>query len=304
MNCHQRNNHPRPLRRLLTLLIFVACLLSACTLLQGNGAMSAPAPVTLTIAGSTEMRPLLLELTSAYSQRNPHVQFTLLGGGSQMGEQWLASGKIDIAASTAAYPDAQTPAGLVRIPVGLDGIAVVVHTDNPVETLTLVQIRDLFRGRAVNWEEVGGAARDVLLVSREGGSATRDLFEERVMDEVRVARTAVVMSTSSNVVEYVAVHSEAIGYVTSAYLSQIGMPPAANGENPSNTTPAEQTVKSVSVEGRVPFDTDLANLQYPLARALYLLFRQSSDPSIQKIVDFALSEEGQAIIARYHVSIR
>ena len=304
MNCHQRNRHPGPLRWLLTRLTLVACLLSACTLPRGEGVMPVPAPITLTIAGSTEMRPLLLELTSAYSRRNPHVQFTLLGGGSRMGEKWLASEQVDIAASTATYPDAETPAGLVRIPVGLDGIAVVVHTDNPVETLTLVQIRDLFRGRALNWEEVGGAARDVLLVSREGGSATRELFEERVMNEVRVARTAVVMSTSRNVVEYVAVHSDAIGYVTSAYLSQLGMPPAANGENPSNTTTAERTVKSVSVEGRVPFNADLANLHYPLARALYLLFRQSSDPSIQKVVDFVLSEEGQSIIARYHVPMR
>ena len=169
------------------------------------------------------------------------------------------SGQVDIAASKQSIPDVDTPAGLVRIPVGLDGIAVVVHTDNPVEVLTLAQVRDLFRGRALNWEQVGGAARDVLLVSREGGSATRDLFEERVMDEDRVALTAVVMSTSSNVVEYVA-----------AYLSQIGMPPAADGETPSDTGTAERTVKSVSVEGRVPFDADLVNHQYPLRGALYL----------------------------------
>lgn len=306
MNFHQGNLPPKLLSRLLIWLILAGCLLSACALPRGNGAIPAlaPAPVTMTIAGSTEMRPLLLELTSAYSERNPHVQFTLLGGGSRMGEQWLASGQVDIAASTAIYPDVDTPAGLVRIPVGLDGIAVVVHTDNPVEALTLAQVRDLFRGRALNWEQVGGAARDVLLVSREGGSATRDLFEERVMDEDRVALTAVVMSTSSNVVEYVAAHRDAIGYVTPAYLSQIGMPPAADGETPSDTGTAERTVKSVSVEGRVPFDADLVNHQYPLARALYLLIRQSGDPTIREIVDFVLSEDGQAIIARHHVPIR
>ncbi len=304
MNCHRGNLHPSLLRRLLTRLILAGCLLSSCVFPQEDGAVPASAPLTLTIAGSTEMRPLLLELTSAYSERNPHVQFTLFGGGSRMGEQWLAAGQVDIAASTAAYPDAETPTGLVRIPVGLDGIAVVVNTDNPVESLTMVQVRDLFRGRALNWEEVGGAAREVLLVSREGGSATRELFEERVMDEGHVALTAVVMSTSSSVVEYVAAHPDAIGYVTSAYLSHTGMPPPSNGENASNTGTAEPTVKSVSVEGRMPYDTDLANHQYPLARALYLLFRQSGDPSIQRIVEFVLSEEGQAIIARYHAPIR
>ena len=290
--------------RLLTRLILAGCLLSGCSWPQGAGAIPAPAPVTLTIAGSTEMRPLLLELTSAYSERHPHVQFTLLGGGSQMGEQWLASGQADIAASAAAYPDAETPAGLVRIPIGLDGIAVVVHSDNPVEALTLVQIRDLYRGRALNWGEVGGVARDVLLVSREDGSATRNLFEERVMDDDRVALTAVVMSTSANVGAYVAAHRDAIGYVTSAYLSQDGMPPAANDENTPDTGTAERTVKAVSIEGRVPFGADLTSHQYPLARALYLIFRQNDDPSIRKIVDFVLGEEGQAIIARYHAPIR
>lgn len=304
MNYYRKHLHPSLLRRHLTRLMLAGCLLSGCTLPRDAGAVPAPAPVTLTIAGSTEMRPVLIEVTSVYSEYNPNVQFTLSGGGSQIGEQRLASGQIDIAASTAAYPDAQIPVGLVRIPIGLDGIAVVVHSDNPVEALTLVQIRDLFGGRALNWENVGGAARDVLLVSREDGSATRELFEERVMDEDQVALTAVVMSTSSNVVEYVATHRDAIGYVTSAYLLQNGTPSAANGENTSTAGTAERTVKAVSIEGRVPFGADLANFQYPLARALYLLFPQSSDPSIRKIVDFVRGEEGQAIIARYHAPIR
>lgn len=304
MNYYRKHLHPSLLGSLLTRLMLAGCLLSGCTLPRDAGAVPSPAPVTLTIAGSTEMRPLLIEMTSVYSEHNPNVQFTLSGGGSQIGEQRLAAGQIDIAASAAAYPDTQIPAGLVRIPIGLDGIAVVVHSDNPVEALTLAQIRDLFAGRVLNWEEVGGAARDVLLVSREDGSATRELFEERVMDEDQVALTAVVMSTSSNVVEYVAAHRDAIGYVTSAYLLQHGTPSAANGENGSTAGAAERTVKAVSIEGRVPFGADLANFQYPLARALYLLFPQSSDPSIRKIVDFVRGDEGQAIIARYHAPIR
>ena len=304
MNYYRNYLHPSLLRSLLTRLMLAGCLLAGCTLPRDAGAVPAPAPVTLTIAGSTEMRPLLIEMTSVYSERNPRVQFTLSGGGSQIGEQRLASGQIDIAARAAAYPDAQIPAGLVRIPIWLDGIAIVVHSENPVEALTLVQIRDLFGGRVLNWEDVGGAARDVLLVSREDGSATRELFEERVMDEDQVALTAVVMSTSSHVVEYVAAHRDAIGYVTSAYLLQSGIPSAANEENASTAGTAVRTVKAVSIEGRVPFGADLANFQYPLARALYLLFPQSSDPSIRKIIDFVRGEEGQAIIARYHAPIR
>ena len=296
MNFYLRDLHLGFLSTLLMRLVLAGCLLSGCALPSGSGAIPTPEQVTLTIAGSTEMRPLLLELTTAYSAHNPHVQFRLHGGGSQMGEQWLATGQADIAASTAAYPDAEIPGGLVRIPIGLDGIALVVNSENPVEALTLVQIRELFEGLALNWEEVGGA-REVQLVSREDESATRELFEERVMDEEQVSLTAVVMSTSSNVVEYVADHRDAIGYVTSAYLSK-------HVENTPRSAPTERTVRAVAIDGRVPFGADLADYHYPLARFLYLLIDQNGDPTIQKVIDFALGEEGQEIVARYHVPIR
>ena len=304
---------------LLTPLTLAICLLSACALLEGSQARPTPTPVTVTVVGSTEMRPLLIELTAAYSERNPHLQFILRGGGSRLGEQWLASGRADIAASAAVYPDAELPADLVRIPIGLDGIALIVHNDNPVDALTLAQIRDLYRGRTLkwediqrdrrptpaaqlNWKDVGGG--EVLLVSREEGSATRAFFEERVMGTDQVSWTAVVMPTSSDVVEYVASHRAAIGYVTSAYLSRTGE--SAEEKRESGPLPAAiaRAVKAVSVEGRLPYGADLVDHQYPLARPLYLFIRQSGEPALEDIVNFALGAEGQSIVARYHTPIR
>ena len=291
MNCCLRNFRPGLLSLLLTRLILAAFLLSGC---RQTPPVATPAPVTVTIAGSTEMRPLLIELTAAYSERNPLMLFSLRGGGSRLGEQWVASGRADIAASAAVYADAELPPDLARIPIGLDGIALIVHSDNPVDALTLAQIRDLYRGRALTWEGVGGRTDDVLLVSREDGSATRAFFERRVMGEERVARTAIVMPTSGDVVEYVAAHRAAIGYVTAAYL-------ARNGES---AAPVAQAVKAVSVEGRMPYGADLVEYRYPLARPLYMLIRQPADPTIQDIIDFALGAEGQIIVARYHVPVR
>ena len=287
---------------LLTPLALAACLLSGCSQLVERR-LPTPTPVTVTIAGSTEMRPFLVELTAAYSERHPHLHFILRGSGSQLGEQWLASGRTDIAASTSIYPDAELSADLVRIPIGLDGIALIVHRDNPVETLTLTQIRDIFRGRTLDWEDVGGGG-DVLLVSREDGSGTRALFEERVMGEDQVSLTAVVMSTSSAVVEYVASHRAAIGYVTSAYLSN--GEESAEERREGSPLPAGDAwvVKAVSVDGRMPYGADLVDYLYPLVRPLYLLIRQGGDPAIQDVVDFALGAEGQTIVARYHVPIR
>ncbi len=299
-----RNDHHGNLFLLLTRLALAAALLSGCVLLEPSRARPAPEPLTVTVAGSTEMRPLLLELTAAYSERNPHLHFVLHGGGSRLGEERLVSGGADIAASTDFYPDAELPADLVRVPIGLDGIALIVHGDNPIAALTLTQVRDIFHGRALFWEDVGGEGGEVLLVSREDGSATRALFEERVMGEEGVSLTAVVMPTSSHVVKYVAANPAAIGYVTSAYIEQDGESSEMQGTSSLLSEAGGQVVKAVSVEGRLPYGADLADAHYLLARPLYLLFRESGDPALEDVVSFALGAEGQDIVARYHVPVR
>ena len=304
MNRTLRNLHHGFLFVLLTRLTLAAALLSGCVLLESSKARPTPIPLTVTVAGSTEMRPLLIELTAAYSQRNPHLQFILRGGGSRLGEQQLASGGADIAASTDFYPDAELPVDLVRVPIGRDGIALIVHSDNPIDALTLAQIRDVFRGWTLNWEDVGGEGGEVLLVSREDGSATRALFEERVMGEDWVSLTAIVMPTSSHVVEYVASHPAAIGYVTSAYLGRRGESVAGKSESGSLPDAIAQVVKAVSIEGLLPYGADVAEAQYPLARPLYLLIRQNGDPALADVVSFALGAEGQNIVARYHAPLR
>ena len=105
-----------------------------------------------------------------------------------------------------------------------------------------------------------------MLVSREDGSATRALFEARVMGEEGVSLTAVVMPTSGHVVEYVADNPAAIGYVTSAYIEQSGESAEMRGTGSLLSETAGQVVKAVSVEGRLPYGTDLTDAQYLLAR--------------------------------------
>lgn len=258
-----------------------------------QAAVVALPPVTITIAGSTEMRPVLAELTAAYSARHPNVLFSLRGGGSILGEAWLESKRADLAASTLFPQSEETPADVMRIPIGLDAAAVIVHPDNPVAELTLAQLRDIYSGRVLDWQEVAGQPGEIGLVSREDGSATRMLFEDRVMGEERVALTAVVMPTSEDVVEYVAEHPQAVGYVSRAYVMTSN--PATSGTPP---------VRVVALEGRLPTAQEIASQSYYLTRPLFLLRRAADGGPIQSFIDFVLSPVGQEIVARYHVRIR
>ncbi|MBI1298175.1 hypothetical protein GC175_24840 [bacterium] len=274
-------------------LLFIAVLLSSCR----QAGIVPLEPVNLSIAGSTEMMPLLIELTGAFSDRHPNVIFSLRGGGSTLGESWVSSGQVSLAASTLLSEEEEIPANLLRVPIAWDGIAILVHRNNPVENLTLLQLRNLYSGRALNWQDVGGNNNEVVLVSREDGSGTRALFEERVMDTENVALTAVVMPTSRDMVGYIAGRPDTIGYVSQAYTR--------NAAGASLADPADQAqVRVVPIEGKLPSDEVLTNQSYHLSRPLFLLRRRVDRGWPQQFIDFVLSPAGQRIVERYHVRIR
>ena len=274
---------------LLSILLLAGC---------AQASVVTPTPITITIAGSTEMRPVLNELTAAYSQRHPNVLFAIRGGGSILGETWLENQRIGLATSTRLPDEDDTPATIMRIPIGLDGVSVIVHPNNPVADLTLAQLRDIYSGKTLDWQDVGSGSGDILLVSREDGSATRMLFESRVMNEEGVSLTAVVMPTSEAVVDYVADHPNAIGYVSRAYvLAEDLLPTDGSQENLAG-------VRLVPVESRLPTSEDIRTQRYHLTRPIYLLRRQADTTQLQPFIDFVLSPVGQEIVARYHIPIR
>ncbi|MEZ4834854.1 MAG: phosphate ABC transporter substrate-binding protein [Caldilineaceae bacterium] len=273
-------------------LLIAAVFLSSC----GQAGVAPQEPVNLSIAGSTEMMPLLVELTGAFSDLHPNVIFSLRGGGSTLGESWVADGQVSLAASTLLTEEDEVPPDLMRVPIGWDGIALLVHRSNPIENLTLLQLRDLYSGRALDWQDVGGESGEVVLVSREDGSGTRALFEDRVMDDETVALTAVVMPTSRDVVDYVADHPDTIGYVSQAYTREAAA--SMVGVN------ALAQVHVVPIEDKLPNQETLATQSYHLSRPLFLLRRRADRGWPQQFIDFVLSPAGQEIVERFHVRIR
>ena len=277
------------------LILFLATFLTAC---EQTAVGNAPS-TTVTIAGSTAMRPLLRELTAAFTDQHPNVVFDLLGGGSTLGERWAADGRVDIAASTLLVVDGEggtTSANtLVRTPVGLDGIAVIVHPTTGVEALTLLELHDLYTGKVIDWSALGGAEGNVKLVSREAGSGTRRLFERRIMGDEPVSLTSVVMPTSAAVVNFVAENPGAVGYVSRAFVRGLL---DADGEV---TAPP---VRVMAVDGALPSLATLGDQAYPLPQPLYLVTLGPPTGVLRQFTDFVLSPAGQEIVARYHLPVR
>ena len=289
-------------KRLQAVTMLWLLLLAGCS----GAAVATPRPVVVTIGGATSLQPVMQELTTEYSRRHPNVLFTLRGGGSTLGEEQVLRGRVTLGAST-LFPPETPPASqrnLVRVPVGVDGLAIIVHAGNIVPSLTLDQLRGLYSGDILDWETVGGDEGEVILVSREDGSGARRLFDSRVMGDESVSLTAVVMPTSHDVVQYVAKTPSAIGYVSRAWVIDALNERASLATRTPDGTPTPHNVVVVPVEEKLPTLANLRDGSYALIQPLYLISRGEARGATRQFLDFVLSPAGQNIVRRYHLPAR
>lgn len=303
-----------PFRRLALLVSLLGLLLlAACE----STVVATPVPTTITIAGATAMHRVLADLAAAFNRQHPDVLFVIRGGGSTVGEELVRRRAVDLGASTlfpplqeANGPTAALPAStdpLVRVPIGLDGLAVVVHPSNNIVGLSLVQLRDMYGGRLLDWRALGSDAGEIQLVSREDGSGSRVLFEKRVMGDERVALTAVVMPTSQDVVAYVAKNPQAVGYVSRAEVAEWideADAPVSGAAAPANAAATPPRVKVLAVEGKSPTRAAVRSQEYALTGPLYLISYGPPTGKLRQFIDFVLSPAGQAIVSRYDAPVR
>ncbi|MFJ4904103.1 PstS family phosphate ABC transporter substrate-binding protein [Streptomyces sp. NPDC093249] len=143
---------------------------------------------TLTVTGSTAFAPVVRELAKKYEDDCEDSTVVVDARGSTTGIRELAdagakSGKDSpavIALSDGRGPDGHPRLRRSRVAVSL--FTLVLHDDVPVDDLTLDQVRRLYRGGTDNWNQlVPGLDRPVLLVSRNAGSGTREVFQRRVL---------------------------------------------------------------------------------------------------------------------------
>lgn len=241
--------------------------------------VATPEPIYLKATGSMAMTPVLVDLATAFHERNPTVILEVEGLGSQFGLEALYAGEVDMA--SVSWLPAQPGPDWRVVAIARDGVVVVVHASNPVEGLGLLQLQDLFSGRVHDWIAVSdrGNRGGVQPVSRERGSGARVAFESLVMDDLEVTPLAVLVSSSPAVIEYVASHPGAIGYVA---LSEVSL-----------------EVKLLKVEGESATLEGVGEGSYPLTRELWLVTADPPPEALQAFLDFALSPAGQQIVGRH-----
>jgi phosphate transport system substrate-binding protein len=250
-------------------------LLSALLLLGGAcGSRPDASGQAICLAGSTSVQPFAEKLAEVYMGTHPQVRIDIQGGGSSAGIYAARQGAAHLGASSRELVPAEKD--LVEIPIAWDGIAVIVHRQNPLRELNLAQIQEIYRGRVRNWRELGWVDHAIHLITREEGSGTRNAFEELVMGKTEITPAALVQDSNGAVREIVANDPHALGYIS------VGL--------------VDPRVKALAVDGVPPTREYIRSHRYKLVRRFLLVSKLAPSGPCKEFVDFILSAKGQSLL--------
>ena len=237
--------------------------------------------ITGTVAtdGSTSMEKVIGALSESFMANNADATVTYNPTGSGSGITAVQEGTCDIGLSSRALKDEEKAAGLKETVLAYDGIAIIVHPDNPVSDLTIEQIAQLYTGEVTNWKDVGGNDAEVVLIGREAASGTRDGFESITGTKEKCQYRQELTSTG-DVITAVSQNPDAIGYASLASIKD-----SVKALNVDGVTPSEDTVKDGSYKVQRPF-------------VLVTAEGKALSPVAQAFFDYAASSDAAAIIAK------
>ncbi len=191
------------------------------------------------------------------------------------GYKAIVDGETDIlfcaapSAEQIAYAEEQG-VELVYVPVGLEAFVFFVNTGNPVESLTVDEIRSIYAGDIQNWSEVGGANRIINPVTRLEGSGSQSMMDAFMGDTPIGGKSPFAMFGGS------------IGFSYRYYLDDMV---------------DNSGVKMLSVNGVYPSRDNIRSRTYPIIAQFYAIYRADNEnKNIPRLIDWILSEEGQTLI--------
>ena len=232
---------------------------------------------TVSTDGSTSMEKVIGALSESYMAANKDVTVNYNPTGS--GITAVKEGTCDIGLSSRALKDEEKAGGLKETVLAYDGIAIIVHPDNPVSDLSIEQIAKLYTGEITNWKDVGGKDAQVVLIGREAASGTRDGFESITGTKDKCQYRQELTSTG-DVITAVSQNSDAIGYASLASI--------------------KDSVKALDVDGVTPSEVTVKDGSYRVQRPFVLVTVEGKalSPAAQSFFDYATSPAAADIIAK------
>ena len=168
--------------------------------------------------------------------------------------------------------------------VANEGFVFFVNKRNPVNSLTADQIRKIYSGEITNWKEVGGLDAEIVAFQRPVNSGSQTGMESIVMGDTPLMEpvTGKIADTMSDIIDAISTFDggeNAIGYSYYYYANTMYL-----GEN----------IKMIAVDGIVPNNTTICDMEYPFLTAYYAVTRKGDETDRTKdLLNYMLSEYGQ-----------
>lgn len=230
----------------------------------------------LTLAGSNSITPFAELLAEEYMLLNPHARIHVQDGGSTAGILAVRNNAAHIGMSS--RPLSPTERDLIPITIAKDAIAIIVNPKNPINDLSIQQIKLIFSGKIKNWKDVGGLPNPIVVITREEGSGTRDSFQRMVMEKDEITLEALVQDASGTIRQLVADDPNAIGYISLGLVNKM--------------------VKPLKISGIEPNIENIENGKYKLVRPFLFVLKTEPKGEVKSFLDFVLSKKGQQLLAK------
>ncbi len=244
----------------------------------------------VSVKGSDTVLPLNQRWAEEFGKKNSTVTIAVTGGGSSIGINALINGVTDIAASSrqmknSEYGKARSRGAIVKeIPVALDGLAFVVNAHNPINEITVDDLRRIYIGQVTNWKQVGGPDMPIVTFSRDSNSGTYGFVQSNVMRNANWGTAVRFLPSTSEEIRELKRTNGGIAYGGVAYFK--------NAKN----VKILKVAASKGSEAYAPTEINVRSKKYPVWRYLYYYVNGKPKGASAQFIDFALSSAGQKLV--------
>lgn len=256
----------------------------------------------ISIKGSDTMVNLAQKWAEVYMNMNKNISIQVTGGGSGTGIAALINGTTDIATSSRELKPKEIDLAKSKnvsyneMAVALDGLAVIVHPSNPLDNLTIEQIRDIFTGKIKNFKELSKEDKRINLYGRENSSGTYEFFKDHVLGKDEkgnpydYATSTQVLQGTASLAEAVAKDINGIAYGGVGYFAHRDDVKILNVKKDKDSEPI------APAENKIVNFKSIWSGDYSISRNLYMYISSTNNEAVKGFVDFVISPEGQKLV--------